>query len=296
MFNISSIENIKMGIIHLLKRRIYWLIIIGNVVTSCAPTQPFGMAKVEKGFYVDDTEITVGDWLEFLYSSDLSIYENYNYKNVKIPDLNNFKINANRLPYMNCLKNLSYRALFDSSNSKSYYLSYLSCSIAVYIPIPRYILLNEEYLKQLLATPIVGISKSQALEFCSWRTQMEAKKGGKYIVSLLTKAEFDKINNENRDSIITGYINFNYNNFKFADNSTRYIINHQTDSIFHVASFYANKHFLYDVEGNVAEMVLEDNLVCGGSFRDNASEAKTCKVANAPSKHIGFRTKALINK
>ena len=82
-------------------------------ITSCATKVPWGMQEVEKNVGVDDTEISAGEWLEFVCYTDLNYYEkNGNKKIPNSPELNVLKLNSTRLPNLEIIKNMPYYTLF----------------------------------------------------------------------------------------------------------------------------------------------------------------------------------------
>ena len=56
-------------------------------------------------------------------------------------------------------------------------------------------------------------------------------------------------------------------------------------------SYFPNDIGLYDVVGNVAEMVDEKGKACGGSWNDipEASTIRSVKIYRKPNDTIGFR-------
>jgi hypothetical protein len=56
-------------------------------------------------------------------------------------------------------------------------------------------------------------------------------------------------------------------------------------------AYFPNKMGIYDVVGNVAEMVAEKGKACGGSWDDTPEEStiRSVKSYKKPSATIGFR-------
>lgn len=65
----------------------------------------------------------------------------------------------------------------------------------------------------------------------------------------------------------------------------------QFDTPYYTYSFYRNDYGIYNMIGNVAEMVEENGVVKGGSFRDGLSNSKITDRRNydSPTDDIGFR-------
>lgn len=65
----------------------------------------------------------------------------------------------------------------------------------------------------------------------------------------------------------------------------------QFDTPYYTYSFYRNDYGIYNMIGNVAELVDENGIAKGGSFRDELSNSKITdrRNYNAPTDDIGFR-------
>ena len=84
-------------------------------------------------------------------------------------------------------------------------------------------------------------------------------------------------------------------NFKVAENYTPcYVPKVAGDGyamMGHTASYFPNDIGLYDVVGNVAEMIDENGKACGGSWNDLPVACTIRSVSNysKPSATVGFR-------
>jgi formylglycine-generating enzyme required for sulfatase activity len=157
--------------------------------------------------------------------------------------------------------------------------------------------------------PVVGISYEQALGFCKWRTErvkmfLTRKKDFKhhnFEYRLPTKAEWEKlaessagyINNEGKDE--KGIYRLNCR-LPIDD-----LKNHKSDNADVTAPVTAySKNFvgLYNMVGNVAEMVNEKGTCKGGGWRNLLEECRVGKDTEytKPTAWLGFRCICVVKK
>lgn len=162
--------------------------------------------------------------------------------------------------------------------------------------------------------PVVGISYEAAVAYCEWKTrhfgEMPAIKKGKekvkYQFRLPTEEEWmaaAEMGSPTRDFWPGGYVYprnhkgiFLFNHKLGKGDYAGYAGGHYKDYEGYmitapVRSFYAEKLDLYNVAGNVAEMVAERGLAKGGSWYHLAEECKINAALQyeAPESWIGFR-------
>ncbi len=156
--------------------------------------------------------------------------------------------------------------------------------------------------------PVVGISYEQAIEYCKWRTErvkillsMKRKfKNQNFIYRLPTKIEWEKI--AETSSFV---INHNGKNEKgsYKLNCKHYdtIIKSNmpyADVTAPVNSYWKDYFGIYNMLGNVAEMVAEKGISKGGSWINTIEECrvgKEIKYEN-PTAWLGFRCVCIIKK
>jgi hypothetical protein len=65
----------------------------------------------------------------------------------------------------------------------------------------------------------------------------------------------------------------------------------QFNTPYYTYSFYRNDYGIYNMIGNVAELIAEKGIVKGGSFRDELSNARITmrRIYDSPTDDIGFR-------
>ncbi len=242
---------------------------------------PPGTVQINDTLFADVTEIANIDWREYLYFIR-TYYKNEDQFNIALPDTMvwNTKIYPNLLPF-----------------SKYYH---------------RYPAYN--------FYPVVGISYTQAIDYCKYRTHavnlLLYKKGKhissitehiydsipiKYYYRLPTEKEWELIAKGNTASP-DGY---EFEGFYTDKKGKQYKkhnaiypapFKHDSSSITSPAkSFYPNSYKTYNMIGNVAEMVQEPGIAKGGSFKDSVSN---CKIAMRqyylqPQNWLGFRCVAV---
>lgn len=158
--------------------------------------------------------------------------------------------------------------------------------------------------------PVVGISYEQAQAFCKWRTErvktfLAVKKIFKYQnfeYRLPTKLEWEKLAEPSAN-----ILNNNGRNEKGI-----YLLNcprmdtlpvkgslyDNADVTAPVKSYYKNSLGLYNILGNVAEMISEKGICKGGGWKNQIEECRIGKEIpyNKPNAWIGFRCVCEIKK
>jgi len=159
--------------------------------------------------------------------------------------------------------------------------------------------------------PVVGVSKYQAMAYCNWLTEilsMNMPKGYKKIqVRLPLKKEWE-------DAARGGHPEYNLpngvNKYRMGPGDKRkyqgsFVCNFNANAISPygvnggmittpVRSYWKNDYGLYNMSGNVAEMVLDDTIVKGGSWNSTGYfiqiDADEYGLnSNNPSNEVGFR-------
>lgn len=154
--------------------------------------------------------------------------------------------------------------------------------------------------------PVVGVSYEQALAFCKWRTErvksfLVLAKKFKYKdfeYRLPTKNEWEKLAEFSMNVI--------YNNGK--NEKGDYLLNcahpdtitakgpPYADVTAPVYSYWKSMYGLYNMLGNVAEMVNEKGICKGGGWRNNLEECRIGKDAQytKPNAWLGFRCVCIV--
>ena len=159
--------------------------------------------------------------------------------------------------------------------------------------------------------PVVGVSYEAALQYCAWLTEKyhedANRKHKKVVFKLPSKEEWIFAANKGDTSKMytwgTGFVqnnrkqylcNFKHTNFVFDSSSKKYNeinTDQQTYILSPIQSFYPNSFGLYNMCGNVAEMIEETGIAKGGSFQDPAYQVRISseKSYTKAQVDIGFR-------
>jgi formylglycine-generating enzyme required for sulfatase activity len=151
--------------------------------------------------------------------------------------------------------------------------------------------------------PVVGVSYEQAVAYCKWRTE-EVKKHYSIIYKkevdieyrLPSKTEWELISNNGKDVLhgfarnSKGQILFNHRYLSDSAEIADFVNNH-TDVTAPVKSYWKNTFGLFNTIGNVAEMINENGICKGGSWRHEFEECRAGKdiTYTKPSSWLGFR-------
>lgn len=161
--------------------------------------------------------------------------------------------------------------------------------------------------------PVVGISYEQALLFCKWRTERVkelmclSKKYGiiDFEYQLPSKQQWEFISNNGLGCFANdgrnekGQLTSNHVWVPHDSSEAKKGYNYDNaDVTAPVYSYWKNLFGLYNIIGNVAEMVKEKGISKGGSWRSRLEE---CRVGNditynKPTAWLGFRCVCLVKK
>lgn len=177
---------------------------------------------------------------------------------------------------------------------------------------------NEPYVKYYYrhpayrGYPVLGVSYEQVIQFCKWRTEMVSMfiaKSKKYPLinfeyRLPTKKEWETLAYNGREE-------FYNNGFNDKQQAKMNIVRDVKDSIgmasansdnadvtAPVYSYWKNFFGLYNMIGNVSEMVLEKGISKGGSWHNKLEECRVGKdiTYEKPSAWLGFRCVCVVKK
>jgi len=165
--------------------------------------------------------------------------------------------------------------------------------------------------------PVVGISYESAIKYCAWLTenynQSERRKFKKAFFKLLTKDEWTYAANKGDTSKVytwgSGFIqnnrkqdlcNYRRIEYKYDSSTKKYQEIPKTDIqkslernkiTASVNSYFPNSFGLYNMCGNVAEMIEEAGIAKGGSYNDPAYKVRISSEEkfSKPQADIGFR-------
>jgi formylglycine-generating enzyme required for sulfatase activity len=165
--------------------------------------------------------------------------------------------------------------------------------------------------------PVVGVSYESAIKYCAWLTENynrnSRRKFEKVYFKLLTRDEWTFAANKGDSSKVypwgSGFIqnnrkqdlcNYRHVEYRYDSATKRFQEIAETSSqesaernkiTVSVASYFPNSFGLYNMSGNVAEMIAERGIAKGGSYRDPAYRVRISSEEefSAPQADIGFR-------
>jgi|GEM_PF-261476 len=221
---------------------------------------PPGTVQISTNLYFDETEVTNFSWLEYTTWMKKEYGENSNeYKN-SLPDT------------------LVWRDVMHYNE-----------------PYVKYYFTHAAYRDY----PVVGISYEQAVAYCKWRTDRVKQisdlvnaRDMKY--RLPTKEEWEAVAKAGYSSIPTKFANMHHFNLKRSKKEAMGVagkLNDNADVTAPVQAYWPNNYGVYNIIGNVAEMVQEKGVSKGGSWKNTAEEANLTNELNytKPTSWIGFR-------
>ena len=178
---------------------------------------------------------------------------------------------------------------------------------------------NEPYVKYYYRHPayreypVVGISYEQALDYCKWRTERVkefmclSKKYNpiEFEYRLPTKNEWEFLSNNggacftNGGKNEKGMITFNH---RWAKDSLEWVTSDKqrtgNEVLAPVYSYWPNRFKLFNMIGNVSEMVSEKGISKGGGWRHLLEECRVGKdiTYEKPMAWLGFRCVCVVRK
>jgi formylglycine-generating enzyme required for sulfatase activity len=221
---------------------------------------PPGTVQITETFFVDECEVSNFSWLEYVLWTK-------NFYGADSPE------------YLAALPDTS---VWLKDNNEMYY--------SLYFWHPAF----RDY-------PVVGISYEQALEFCKWRTErvkqfihLGCKKDWEIEYRLPTKKEWESLHVtlQNIERLQKEKVSFNLKDTTSLKNAHH----DNADVTAPVFSYKPNSFKIYNLIGNVAEMVEEKNICKGGSWKHFPSEAYPGKDISyeKPEAWLGFRCVCIV--
>lgn len=148
--------------------------------------------------------------------------------------------------------------------------------------------------------PVVGISYEQAVAYCKWRTDrvkqlFKPSDAKDFIYRLPTKAEWEKVANAGYSSINAkkdgDKHKFNLKKSKADLEGVAGKLNDNADVTAPIESYWPNNYGIYNIIGNVAEMIQEKGVAKGGSWKHTAEQSNLTKQISytKPTSWLGFR-------
>ncbi|HEY6162168.1 MAG TPA: SUMF1/EgtB/PvdO family nonheme iron enzyme [Bacteroidia bacterium] len=265
----------------------------------------WGFLRVNDTLEVEESEILVGEWFDYMCYHDFKKFPNYikfqQLNQSELKELLNEEIDRNLLPAHDILSKMPYSWILEKPADCNV-IKFSSFACMVVLPFKTDSLSNSESLKRLkslLHLPVTGISYEQATAFCKWRTELDSIRlwrqlsdlppVPKFIIRLPTAFECDLLN-PNMDSLTKKKEPaFNYH-AQFLHNGKEY-----KRTVMDAFSFSASQNPLSkdarNLQGNAAEMTNVKGIAKGGSYAHWAFYSYPGRVINyeSPEPWLGFR-------
>jgi formylglycine-generating enzyme required for sulfatase activity len=222
------------------------------------PFIPPGTVRITENFFADETEVSNLSWMEYVFWTKTKFGPQSKEHLASMPDT---------------------AVWLD----KKYYN----------MPYAQYYLRHKAY-KDF---PVVGISHAQALAFCKWRTErvkefcaIKHKTDPDIEYRLPTKDEWEFLSNNGSGIFPTGK-NENGQMMLNCHNEDTSSFASYNDVLAPVLSYWKNYFGLVNCFGNVAEMVSENGIAKGGSWRHTLDECRAGRDIqyDKPGSWLGFR-------
>lgn len=161
--------------------------------------------------------------------------------------------------------------------------------------------------------PVVGVSYEQAVAFCKWRTKMvmifmAVSKKYEFVdfeYRLPSKEEWETLSFNGRAELSNNGFNDKGQRklncvWEPTDSTKSFTIssNDNADVTAPVYSYWKNMFGLYNMMGNVSEMVLEKGVSKGGSWRHRLEQCRAGKDISyaKPTAWLGFRCVCVVKR
>ncbi len=249
---------------------------------------PFNTIPLKNNLFVEQTEVSVGMWLQFYY---------YSYS------LDSVKANKELLPKFDALTQYTYAYLFDvNMNSElkdpkqwTYEGKQLN------IPFPKDSMLTKrqekKYLKNLtyLKLPITNVSYEQVVKFCQWRSKINSEY--RKSIGLVYEMEYTLPTKEQyllyKDtSNIQSFMKRKKRLFSANCSDSQSTIDSKLGKqVLDVTALYSSSLGIYHTIGNVSEMTNIKNQAIGGSYLHTFKEGNDASIQpyQDSKSWLGFR-------
>ncbi len=158
------------------------ILIFGFKTDSNKTTLRWGLVGVKGKMVVDETEILVIEWLEYVFYNNLDNFPSYiENTSLKKEDLSNeesllllnYKISNKLIPDSLILNKQPYKFLFNNSKHRKLVEIRDGLKGSICIPIDSVGLSKVSNIINLVLLPITGITYEQAQSFINWRNDLE---------------------------------------------------------------------------------------------------------------------------
>lgn len=257
-----------------------------------------GAIKVNDRLMVSEAEVTMKDWL--MYMSHASLEMDVPLSQI-MPDT--LRMHPRTREYVRLfLKNLNTE---NDNNIELMYISFNNIREEILIPYPKS--LKNKSLFFFENIPVTGITHQQAQQYCQWLTDqynslITSGQKMKVNIRLPSKEEWENFvrdglsENMKRNNLFDsvskdGCFLYNYKFGKDCKGYDAWMKKYGTRGIMMVREFFPNNMGIYNLFGNVAEMVEEQGIAKGGHYDLWARQCALDKNQNysQPEPWLGFR-------
>jgi antitoxin component YwqK of YwqJK toxin-antitoxin module len=286
----------------------------GQTFKDSPMQEQWGLVQINDSLLADQTEIRVGEWLDYIFYHDATDSSQYLFwrkrmSQAELDRLLNVTIDSALLPDKDILNQLPEKYLFKKCKNCEL-ISFKSLDTKVQLPVEKDSLKTVESKKRLVAylnLPIVGIRYEQAVAFCKWRTYIDSIRWAAfsnsqpswnrhdYVFQLPTPEQFNQMNtafdsvNKEKESVSL----FNYKNAKYpsigAKEDEKKQFGNSRIGVYHL--HLNTKNNSIGIQGNVAEMTSVKGIAMGGSYYQYAKDSYANKnnYYQKPELWLGFR-------
>ena len=239
------------------------------------------MVEYQSEKFIDDTEITVEQWAEFVVDG-----------------------NSQHKPNLELIQHFAYAPLFyPTSTPDSMYRAFGKLAYFDLPVVGEYFdTLNYIELRNILDYPISGISYESAIAYCNWRTNNyngeltnHTRQSIRFVLpDSVVLQPFDELyllNKRERKEPKANFEGVAYERWKDAPNT---MVNEQIGvQPVRSKALPPNKYGVFGLLGNVAEMTAHKGIAYGGSYETEASTLQRISY-QGPQTWLGFRCIGLV--
>lgn len=252
-----------------------------NTKAKKNPLKIFGTVYINDSTFMNKTEVTVKDWIEFIVNND--------FDTTLFPIPKGLSENVSII--FEEIKNNKEQKFFHFENETNQNYNYNKVIIVQPTRFLKNILKNDST-NTTLSIPITGITFEQANRFCTWKeTVLNTRKTIKIKLNLPSVENY-KIVIPNKDSLnVKKCALYNWAFCNCVTIVNKKLNKLQGKGLVDVYTYWPSDLGLYNLQGNASEMTSTEGIAMGGSFRHIARESYNDKIQTykTPEDWLGFR-------
>jgi hypothetical protein len=229
---------------------------------------PYGMVKIDDDKYIDQMEITIGDWLQYVF------YVENNAQNILL-----VKVDSELLPDASVIGLLKYKDVFDFSQGSGVLSTNQAWTKLKEIPVSNKILkrLDKDSIVSILKRPVTGLTFEQASAYCKYIQSLESRLLNTDYLCSIPSAELIEFILENETRLDTEFLDG-----KKPKKQKKVIV--YGDDIQIAAFGYPDNFGIFELWANAEEMTSENGVKVVG--RDSRAHFENYQ---GPEVKLGFR-------